>query len=318
MAYQGNRCAVVALGGNAISPPDEEESVANQFRHTRSSLRGIVELLHKDYLLAITHGNGPQVGDELRRVELASDELPYIPLGLLVANTEGSMGYMIEQSLKNLLEDEGIDREVVSLVTQVLVDENDPALSNPTKFIGQVFSRGEAEQFIKVDGWSMKPINNGEKWRRVVGSPEPINIVNRKTVRNLVYSGVIVITAGGGGIPVYNHPQFGLEGIDAVIDKDLAAAVLARDIDADELIVLTNIDTVKIDYKKPTQQDIHRMTVKDARDFLEAGQFPPGSMGPKIRAAVQFLEHGGERTIICDLNQVSDAIHGNAGTEIIR
>ena len=176
----------------------------------------------------------------------------------------------------------------------------------------------QAEQFIKVDGWSMKPINNDEKWRRVVGSPEPITIVNRKAVRNLVYSGVIVIAAGGGGIPVYNHPQFGLEGIDAVIDKDLAAAVLARDIDADELIILTNIDTVKIDYKKPTQQDIHRMTVKDARDFLEAGQFPPGSMGPKIRAAVQFLEHGGERTIICDLNQVSDAIHGNAGTEIIR
>ncbi len=317
MAYPSKRCAVIALGGNAISPPDWEATIADQFRHTRESLRSIVELLRKDYLFALTHGNGPQVGDALRRVELTKNELPEKPLGVLVADTQGSMGYMIEQSLQNLLAREGIDRRVVTVITQVLVDDEDPALSNPTKFVGQIYTRAEAERFMRDHNWKMKPFDGDDRWRRVVGSPEPLEIINGEVINDLVRSGVIVIAAGGGGIPVYKHPFLGLEGCDAVIDKDLAGAILAKSIGADELIILTNIDAVYLDFGKPTKRSVERMTVDEASRYLEAGQFPSGSMGPKIRAAVNFLRAGGERTLICALDQFDRAIHGKAGTWII-
>ncbi|MFH0765213.1 MAG: carbamate kinase [Calditrichota bacterium] len=317
MGRNGKRCAVVALGGNAISNPDARETVADQFRHTRESLRGIIDLLKSDYLLALTHGNGPQVGAALRRVELTRDKLPDVPLGLLVADTEGSMGYMIEQSLQNLLAKEGLERDVVTVVTQVLVDENDPALSHPTKFVGDIYTHVEAQRLSQTEGWILKPYRGINKWRRVVGSPAPLQIINHRHISELVRSGAIVIAAGGGGIPVYRHPDLGLEGVDAVIDKDLASAILARDIGAQELVIVTNIDCVRIDYGQPSERPVKRLTIQEAKILQAEGQFPAGNMGPKILAAIQFVESGGEKSIICSLEGVSDALKGKSGTTII-
>ncbi|MBM3327219.1 MAG: carbamate kinase [Calditrichaeota bacterium] len=311
------RCAVVALGGNAISPPGEVDSIASQFRHTRQSLGGIVELLRQGYNIAITHGNGPQVGAALHRVELARDVLPLMPLGVLVADTQGSMGYMIEQSLLNRLAKEKINRPVVTIITQVLVDFNDPALTEPTKFIGQIYSTEEAQRYITEESWVMKPFNGDNQWRRVVGSPKPLGIVNRAAIRELVQSGVVIIAAGGGGIPVYRDPELGYEGVDAVIDKDRAGAILAHDIEADELIIVTNIDRVKLNFGAPNETPLSKLRVHEAKRYLSMGQFPPGSMGPKVEAAMNFVERGGERAIICALEDMQPALAGKAGTEIL-
>jgi len=253
----------------------------------------------------------------MRRVELSRGVEPYVPLGVLVADTQGSMGYMIEQSLINRLNRERLPRQVVTIITQVLVDQNDPALANPSKFIGQIYTKETAEAFIRDEGWTMKPYNGDDKWRRVVGSPKPLHIVNCEAIRELVQSGVVIIAAGGGGIPVYDDPVLGLEGVDAVIDKDRAAAVLANDIIAEELIILTNTDAVYTDYGKPTRKRLASLSIDRAKELLEAGEFPEGSMGPKIEAAVQFIERGGERAIICALDQAEEALAGRAGTEII-
>lgn len=317
MGHNTKPCAVVALGGNAISPPDRLVSVADQFAQTRRSLRGLLQLLRKDYQLALVHGNGPQVGAALRRVELARGITPDVPLGLLVADTQGSMGYMIEQSLQNLLTVEGIDRQVVTLVTQALVDQNDPALKDPTKFVGSIFTKEEAEQLLSEGGWTIKQFRGEDEWRRVVFSPKPVSIINSAIIKELVHSGRILIAAGGGGIPVYLDPKLGLEGIDAVIDKDLAAAILAQEIGANELIILTNIDAVRLNFGKPDERAISRMTVAEAKGYAAAGEFAKGSMGPKVQAAIQFLEQGGERAIICELKEVDLAIQGQAGTVIV-
>lgn len=314
MSALSARCAVVAFGGNAISPPDQAASVEKQFEYTYRSLGGIVELLKRGYTLAITHGNGPQVGIALRRVELAGQELPNVPLEHLVADTQGSIGYMIEQSLQNRISREDINRRVVTLVSQVLVDENDPALANPTKYIGRIYSDEDAQRFMKEEGWIMKPFNNKNQWRRVVGSPKPLGIVNRTAMRELVQAGVVVIAGGGGGIPVYRDPEVGLKGIDAVIDKDLVAAILAHEIEAEELIILTNIDTVRLNFGKPDEKILSSVRIQEARAYLRQGHFPPGSMGPKVEAAIRFVEQGGERSIICAIEQVDAAIRGDAGT----
>lgn len=300
-----------------MSRPDAFDTIHDQFRRTRESLGGVVHLLSHGYNLAITHGNAPQVGAALRRVELSATEVPVMPLGVLVADTQGSIGYMIEQSLQNRLAREGLNRYVVTIITQVLVDEHDPALTNPTKFIGRIFSKAEAERLMREEGWTMKRFDGDDRWRRVVGSPLPLGIVNRKAIRELIQSGVVVIAGGGGGIPVYRHPQLGLEGVDAVIDKDRVAAVLAHDIEADELIIMTNVDSVKRDFGKPTERPLRRMRVREAEAMLQEGQFPPGSMGPKVEAAVQFVKSGGERAVICLLGQVEEALKGDAGTTIV-
>lgn len=311
------RRAVVAFGGNAISPPTNVESLSTQFEFTWRSLGGIVELLKRGYNLAITHGNGPQVGIALRRAELASTELPLVPLEILVADTQGSIGYMIEQCLQNRLAREGLNHRVVTLVSQVYVDEKDPALSEPTKFIGRVYSKEQAEKFMKQEGWIMKPFNRDDTWRRVVGSPKPLGIVNRKAMRELVQAGVVIIAGGGGGIPVYRDPEKGLKGIDAVIDKDLVAAILAHEIEADELIILTNVDSVKLNFGEPDEKLLRQVRIRQAREYLKEGHFPPGSMGPKVEAGIKFVEQGGERAIICAVEQVEAAIRGDAGTAIL-
>lgn len=311
-----SKTAVVALGGNAISPPDEPDTIANQFRHTRESLGAILHLVRKHYLLAITHGNGPQVGNALLRVELARGKAPILPLGVCVADTQGGMGYMIEQSLKNCLRQEHIRRDVVTLITQVLVDGDDPAIQNPTKFIGQLYEEPEARKLAKRNSWAVAYDSGHHAWRRVVPSPQPRQIVNWQPIKQLVESGTIVIASGGGGIPVYVDHNGNYEGMDAVIDKDRASAILARDIRASELFIVTDVPEVYLDYEKDTRRPLRRISLGELKKIASESQFPPGSMGPKIEAAITFLEHGGEKVTITSIEQVDAALEGNRGTEI--
>ncbi len=311
-----NKTAVVALGGNAITQPDQEDTIAHQFANTRKSLDGIVELARDGFKLVITHGNGPQVGNALLRTELARGKAPILPLGVLVADTEGGMGYMIEQSLQNRLRTEGIDREVVTIITQMLVDPNDPAIQNPSKYIGQFYTEEEAERFRDERGWTMKKDAN-RGWRRVVPSPTPLKVIPGAIIKQLVDQDVIVIAGGGGGIPVYIDNRGFYEGYDAVIDKDLGSAVIAREIEADVLCILTAVDNVALNFGKPDEKKLGEVTASQMRDYLEEGYFPAGSMGPKVRAAIQFIENGGNEVIITSLEQAYDAVHGRAGTRIV-
>jgi carbamate kinase len=311
------KTAVVALGGNAITKKGEEDTVARQFANTRESLEGIVHLIKDGYNLAITHGNGPQVGNAILRVELARGRAPILPLGVCVADTEGGMGYMIEQSLENRLKKEKIKRDVATIVTQVIVDKDDPSISHPTKFIGQFYTKEEAKRLAKENGWVVKE-DRGKMWRRVVPSPIPLEIVEKKTIKTLVQNGVIVIAAGGGGIPVYVENDGKFEGVDAVIDKDRASAILARDIGAELLLILTEVEKVALNFGTLLQIDLNKLTVEEAKKYLREGHFPPGSMGPKIEAAIQFLESGGKEVIITSIPKAYDSVKKkNAGTRIV-
>jgi carbamate kinase len=308
--------AVVALGGNAISKAGEPDTIAGQFANTRASLGGILELLREGYDLALTHGNGPQVGNAILRVELSADKAPILPLGICVADTEGGMGYMIAQSLDNRLKKEKIDRLVVPIVTQVLVDKDDPSISEPTKFIGQFYSKEEADDLAKKRGWRMKKDSN-RGWRRVVPSPKPLEIIEKEAVKTLLEKKIVVIAAGGGGIPVYRMPDGSLEGVDAVIDKDLASAVLAQAVEAELLLILTGVDRVAVNFGRLDQKFLDRITRKEAQKYLDAGEFPPGSMGPKIEAAINFLQAGGKEVIITSIGQAYPAVLGKAGTHVL-
>ncbi len=311
------KTAVVALGGNAITKKGEEDTIARQFRNTRESLRGIVELIRDGYNLAITHGNGPQVGNAVLRVELARDKTPALPLGICVADTEGGMGYMIEQSLQNRLDKEGVKRDVVTIVTQVIVDKNDPSIKEPSKFIGQFYSRKDAKRLARERDWAVKE-DRGKMWRRVVPSPIPLEIVEKKTIKSLVEKGIVVIAAGGGGIPVYKEKNGTLEGVDAVIDKDRASAVLARDIGAELLLILTEVEKVALHFGTLLQMNLDRLTVAEVKKHQKEGHFPAGSMGPKIEAAIRFLESGGKEVIITSIPKAYDAVKNKtAGTRIV-
>ncbi len=309
------KTAVVALGGNAITREGERDTIPRQFANTRESLSGIVELIKDGYNLAITHGNGPQVGNAVLRVELAKGKATYLPLQICVADTEGGIGYMIEQCLGNRLKDEEIKRDVVTIVTQVVVDENDPSIKNPTKFIGQFYSKKQAQIFIEERDWIMKE-DSKRGWRRVVPSPVPLEIVEKKTIKTLVDKGIIVIAAGGGGVPVYKE-NGELIGLDAVIDKDRASAVLARDIGAELLLILTGVEKVALHFGTREQKNLNILSLKDAKRFLATGHFPPGSMGPKIEAAIQFLESGGREVIVTSIKKAYQSVKKKAGTRIV-
>ncbi|MCB2229279.1 carbamate kinase [bacterium] len=311
-----NKTAIVALGGNAITLPGQEDTIANQFANTRNSLAGIVELARSGYNLVVTHGNGPQVGNALLRVELARGRAPELPLGVLVADTEGGMGYMIEQSLQNRLRIEGIDRPVVTIITQMLVNRDDPAILNPTKYVGQFYNEVESTVFAETRGWQMKKDAN-RGWRRVVPSPAPYKAVAGDTIKKLVADGTIVIAGGGGGIPVYVDDKGNFEGIDAVIDKDLASAVIGNEIGAGILSILTSVDKVALNFGQPNQVDLDELTVSELKEHIKAGQFPAGSMGPKIQAAISFIENGGNLVTITSFANAAQAVFGKAGTRII-
>jgi carbamate kinase len=314
----GAKRAVIAFGGNAISNRDKEDTIPNQFVNTYNSLGPIVELIKSGYQLALTHGNGPQVGNAILRVELARGKAPILPLYICDADLQGGMGYMIAQCLQNRLKDEGINREVVTIVSQVLVDENDPAFKNPTKFIGQFYTKEKAEKLKVEMGWdAVAQFPNDDRWRRVVPSPKPISLVEGATVKKLVHGGTIVIATGGGGIPVIRK-EGRLVGVDAVIDKDYAAAVMAREIEAELLIILTEVEKVSLNYGQPNQSDLGDVTLSEIKKYYDQGHFPPGSMGPKIQAAIKFLSNGGKKVIITSLERGFQAVVGEAGTRITR
>lgn len=312
-----NKTAIIALGGNALSPKGEAGTIKDQFTHTRESLFEIMEFVRHGYNLCLTHGNGPQVGDELLRMDLTHKEVPPLPLGVCVAGTQGTIGYMIQQSFQNALRKENVDREVVTIITQVRVHEDDPAIKNPTKFIGKRFKKHEAEAMSKKFDWTIKEQEPGE-WRRVVPSPDPDYIMHGISIRTLVEAGTIVLAAGGGGIPVFNDKNNNLEGLDAVIDKDLTAAKLGRVIRAQDYYIITDVDQVYLDFSTPNQRPIHQMTDEEAKQYQNDGQFQIGSMWPKIRSAIYFLKHYGEKAIITNINNVRKAINGEAGTTIVK
>ncbi len=316
MCAKGDRVAVVALGGNAISPPGGPSDIHAQFAQTRASMDAIISLVKQGIRVAITHGNGPQIGNALLRQELARGRAPELPLGVLVASTEGWMGYMVEQSLCNRLKAEGIQKSVASIVTQVLVDKDDPSLKNPTKFIGQTYPEYEAHRLAKLFDWVVKHDQGRQGWRRVVGSPIPLEVVNSEAIRNLIAQDWIVICAGGGGIPVFKMENGALDGVDAVIDKDRASAVLGNDIEAQDLYILTQVDKVYLNFSRKDQVALDHLTLSEAQEYLDIGHFPAGSMGPKVESALHFLKNGGERVVITDLEHIIPAMKGEAGTTI--
>ncbi|MFW5627964.1 MAG: carbamate kinase [Candidatus Cloacimonadaceae bacterium] len=311
------KTALIALGGNAIIKAGQKGTAYQQFENTARSLDGIVRLIHEGYNICLIHGNGPQVGNMLRQQELAEPHgIPPLPLGLLNAATQGTMGYMIEQSLQNRLKEQGLERDVISILTQIVVDENDESFRAPTKFIGsRYYSADEAEQLRKSMGWMLKE-DSGKGYRRVVASPKPQKIIPAKSIAELIRSGTVVIAAGGGGIPVIQDEHGKLSTIDAVIDKDLAGALLAHEIGAESFIILTSVEKVCLNYGKANQEPLSQLSLKEAKDFYEQGQFPAGSMGPKILAAMDFIQHGGKEVIITSIENLIPAIEGKAGTRI--
>ncbi len=308
------KTAVIAVGGNALSPPGERSTIADQFRHSRESLGPIVDLALDGWRVVIVHGNGPQVGDELVRNEKARADVAPLPLGVLVAGTAGWIGYMLQQSLENALRKAGSPRDVVTILTQVEVAADDAALKDPQKFIGHGLSVARARE-LRNEGIPIRKDGKGH-FRRVVGSPIPIAIHELATIRSLVERETLVIACGGGGIPVYRDPSFGLEGVDAVVDKDLAAAVLARELGAELLLILTDVDAVYTGWGTPEQKAITTMSVAEAEQLAATGSFGEGSMGPKVRAAIAYVRATRGRAIITELSRGRAAVRGSGGTEI--
>lgn len=313
-----SRTIVVAIGGNALSPSGESASVHNQFRHTRESLQAIVPLALEGWRIAIVHGNGPQVGDALVRNEAARSLVEPLPLGVLVAGTAGWIGYMIQQSLENALARYGCDRRVVTLICQVQIDADDPALAAPTKFVGRSLTETSAAA-LRGAGVRVEADGHG-KLRRLVPSPQPVEIVESPMVAELVGRGEIVIAAGGGGIPVYRDERLGLEGVDAVVDKDRAAAILARDIGAEQLLILTDVDGIYEGWGGDEPRRLDRLTLAQARRLLDdpGSELGTGSMRPKVEAATDFLSSGGRRAVVAALEDGVAAVEGRAGTELVR
>ncbi len=311
----GGRTVVVALGGNALAPAGERATIANQFRHTRESLAPVVELARRGWNVVVVHGNGPQVGDSLARNELAAGEVEPLPLGVLVAETAGWIGYMIQQSLQNALARAGIARDVITVITQTVVRGDDPLLARPTKPIGHELSPRRRES-LEARGVAIGA-DAGGVTRRLTASPLAVGIVEADVVKRLAQAGTIVVAAGGGGPPVYRDPALGWEGVDAVVDKDRTAAILGVELGAELLMILTSVDAVYRDWGTPNQAPIHRMTLPEAEALLGAGTLAAGSMRPKVEAAVAFVRGGGGRAIIAELAAGPEALSGRSGTTIV-
>ncbi len=316
MGKRHQKRVVVALGGNAITRPGDDGSVATDYINLHTSLDGILRLIKRGYHVTLTHGNGPQVGNQMIRVEMARGMAPDLPLDVVVADLQGGLGYMIERVLRNKLHAADLRQPVCGLLTLVEVSLDDPALSNPTKFVGPFFPEEEVEKLTSERGWLMKE-DKGRGWRRVVASPDPIAVVETAEIRALMDLGILMIVTGGGGIPVARLEDGRLRGVEAVVDKDLASAVLARDTDAEELFILTGVDQVALHFGTPEEEKIDSMTTTQARAYLDQGHFPPGSMGPKIDAACRFVESGGHRALITDIATLEDALDGKTGTWIL-
>jgi carbamate kinase len=307
--------AVVALGGNALIKKGQMGTIYEQFANTRRSTQSIAKMISKGWSVVITHGNGPHVGAILLQNQAAKNLTPAMPLGICVAESEGLIGYMVQQCLSNALKKEQIEKPVVSLLAQVVVDKHDKALEEPTKPIGPYYNEKEALQKLK-EGYHLVLYPQG--WRMVVPSPDPQRIVEGDVIKRILDEDIVVITAGGGGMPVIERKNWGLDGIEAVIDKDLAAERLAESIEADVLVILTNVEKVYLHYKTKKQKPLNKVSLHKIKTYYEQGHFPQGSMGPKILAAIRFLEYGGEKVIISDIEKGWEAFLGKTGTTITR
>jgi carbamate kinase len=309
------RNALIAIGGNSLIRAGEKGTIAEQLANTRRTAHAIVGLIVDGFRLVLTHGNGPQVGAALLRTERALDQVYGQSLDVCDATTQGEIGYLLQQSLHNELAAAGLQVPVATILTQVVVDGDDPAMRHPTKPIGPFYSRADAEERARTLGWQVVE-DAARGYRRVVPSPEPIEVVEEPVIRDLLAQGVLVIAAGGGGIPVVRTPA-GLKGVEAVIDKDRVSALLSSRLGVDCFMISTDADRVYLDYRKPTQRPLVRVTAAEMAGHYAAGQFPPGNMGPKIESALRFLDQGGQEVIITSYDHLRAAAQGDAGTHIV-
>ncbi|GAP61756.1 carbamate kinase [Ardenticatena maritima] len=307
--------AVVAIGGNSLIKDKEHTAVRYQWEAVRETATHIAEMIAQGWTVIVTHGNGPQVGFILRRNELAAHEVHTTPLDLIVADTQGSIGYMLQQALDNEFARRGLYRRAFTIVTQVLVDRDDPAFQNPTKPIGGFLTKEEAERFA-AEGWPVVE-DAGRGWRRVVASPQPKAILEENAIRAAAEEGWIVIAVGGGGIPVVRNEKGELRGVPAVIDKDRASSLLARSIKADLFLISTGVEKVALHFNTPQQRDLDRVTVSELRRYMAEGHFAPGSMLPKIEAVIEYMEAGGKHAIITNPPNIVRALNGETGTHIV-
>lgn len=307
------KLAVIALGGNALLRGDQIGTIEEQEQNTTDTLENLVFMLHGDYELVLTHGNGPQVGNILMRNDAGEQVygIAQMPVDICVADSQGGIGYMIERILRNVLNKHGIDKNVICVVTQVIVNKNDPAFEDPQKRIGRVYSKKQAIDLEKTKGWIFREDSRGRGYRRVVPSPQPIGIMNEAIIRNLALGGNIVITAGGGGVPVYIDENKDVRPAEAVIDKDLASSLLASRIGADEFYILTDVPYIYINYNKPDQEIKEFLNYADALKYLNEGQFGKGSMAPKIKACLNFLKGGGKKSVITEAFKLADKRYGS-------
>ena len=307
---------VLAIGGNSLIRDEAHRTVQDQWVLARETCHHIAQLVEAGHQVVVTHGNGPQVGFIVRRSELARHELHEVPLDSCDADTQGAIGYMIQQSLENEFQRRGMNRMAVAVVTQVEVARDDPAFLRPSKPIGSFLDEATAKVRAAQEGWAIAE-DAGRGWRRVVPSPAPVRIVELEAIRTLVRAGFVVTAVGGGGIPVIRDEHGSLHGVEAVIDKDHASALLATALKADQFVISTAVDRVYLDFRSPAPRPIARMTVAQARQFLDDGQFGEGSMAPKIRALIQYLETGGPRAVITNPNNLEGAVAGTAGTALV-
>jgi carbamate kinase len=310
------KLAVVAFGGNALLRPEDRGTQEEQIARAKQAARWLAEIVRVGYRLIVVHGNGPQVGNILVQAEEASTKIPPQTLDVAVAQTEGSIGFMLQQAIRNRLESVGLGGDVTTVLTEVEVDANDVAFKRPTKPIGPFFTRYRAEALERDLGWTMRE-DSGRGWRHVVPSPQPLRILNVETIRHMLDTASVVIAAGGGGIPVVRGRDGQWRGIEAVIDKDFASALLAKDLSADLFIILTGVAKVSVDFNKPTQKALDRMTIAEAEKHMAAGQFPAGSMGPKIESAMRFVKSSGKQVLITDVERLREALAGQDGTLIV-
>jgi carbamate kinase len=312
---QDVKTVVVALGGNAILQPGQVGTFEEQLVNVDAAMRCITELVESGWRVVLTHGNGPQVGDLLVQNALAAKTVPQMPMDVCGAMSQGEIGYMLEQTLLNYFRKRRLDVSVVTVLTQVAVSPDDPAFSNPSKPVGAFYSEDEAKKMMLEDGHVMRE-DAGRGWRRVVPSPEPVEIVPREAIVDMVRDGIFVICSGGGGVPVVRAKDGSLSGIAAVIDKDLAAALLAREVAADALLILTDVPQAYIHYNTPEQRALGTVTLNEMQVYADEGHFKAGSMGPKVKACMRFVEAGGT-AVIGSLSEVVQAMAGEAGTRIV-
>ncbi len=311
-----SKLVLVAVGGNALIRGGQKGTAQEQFENAVETAAAVVRLIRAGHRVVLTHGNGPQVGAQLVRSEMAAAHAYRLPLDCCVASTQGEVGYVLQYAMWQMMQAEGLNTPVVSLITQVLVDSHDPAFRRPTKPIGPSYNKSAAERYSDLFDWEISedPVHG---FRRVVPSPEPVAIIELDAIKACVDRGLVVIAAGGGGVPVFNDHDIS-KGVEAVIDKDHTSAILARQLEADVFAIATDIERVCLNFGKASQKPLDRLTVAQCRQYLEEGQFPPGSMGPKITAAIKYLDLGGKSVVITDHDHLLEALEGRAGTTIQR